>query len=111
MYNYEKEIKNIRWLNACEERDPTWWEVAWSLVPASIDDPAEDVSWDDLMEYDADAATPLCIEDALTALRNKLPEDIRPEVEQLLNDLDTRDGDLEELINIVRKNREEKEAD
>ena len=96
---YNHEIETIRWLNASEERDPVWWEKAWSLVPAAIDDPAEGVTWDDLMEYDADAATPLCIEAALTALRDKLPEDIRPEVDQVIDDLDTRHGELDVLIN------------
>lgn len=121
MYNYEKEIKDIRWLNSSEERDPTWWEVAWSLVPASIEDPADDVSWDDLLEldelaeqemnYSQPSAAACCIEAAVMQLRDKLPEDMQPEVVRLLNGLDTRDGDLEELINIVRENREEKEAD
>ena len=95
---YNHEIGTIRWLNASEERDPVWWEKAWSLAPAILDDPAEDVSWDDLMEYDADRARPLCIEAALTSLRDKLPEDIRPEVDQVIDDLDTRPGDLDALM-------------
>ena len=95
---YNHEIETIRWLNASEERDTVWWEKAWSLVPASIDDPAEDIAWDDLMAHDPDAAEPLCIEAALTALRDKLPEDIRPESDQVIDALDTRPGDLDALI-------------
>ena len=52
---YNHEIETIRWLNASEERDPVWWEKAWSLVPAAIDDPADDVSWDDLLDLDEQA--------------------------------------------------------
>ena len=116
---YNHEIETIRWLNASEERDPVWWEKAWSLVPAAIDDPADDVSWDDLLDLDEQAeqemnysqpsATACCIEAAVMQLREKLPEDMQPEIDQLINDLDTRDGDLEELIQIVRDNREEEE--
>lgn len=108
MYNCEKEIKAIRWLNASEERDPTWWQTAWSLVPSSIDDPTEDVSWDDLRELDEDSATALCIEAALVQLRENLPE-MQSEINQLIDDLDNRDGDIEELIQTVRENREEEE--
>lgn len=50
------------------------------------------------MEYNADAARPLCIEAALSALRDKLPEDVRSEVDQVIAALDNRDGDLEALI-------------
>ena len=100
---YNHEIETIRWLNASEERDPVWWEKAWSLVPASIDD-----IWEELMAYDADRARPLCIESYLTDLRDKLPEDIRPEVDQVIDDLDTRPGDLDELmVDYVNRNKEE----
>lgn len=108
MYNYEKEIKAIRWLNASEERDPTWWQTAWSLVPASIDYPTEDVSWDDLRELDEDSAAALCIKAALVQLREKLLE-MQSEINQLIDDLDNRDGDIEELIQTVREKREEEE--
>ena len=107
--------KALAWLNASEERDEVWWEKAESLVPTTLDDPAEGVTWDELQSLsDEDPRLPgalaVKIETGLLALRPELPPEAQAELDQVIDDLDTRPGDFEKLLSAWQGRKEEEQC-